>query len=63
MTDQKKNLKEISDEVVDKIFEDIRTRPELVEGWHSIPEAKRQKIRLKWKMFVQQGMNTVRMFA
>ena len=61
MTDQK--MKEVSDEVVDQIINDIVTRPEVTEGWHSIPEKKRQKIRLKWKMFIQQGMNTIRMFA
>lgn len=58
-----KKLREISDEVVDELIADIAARPELAEGWYSIPERKRQKIRLKWKMFIQQGMNTVRMFA
>lgn len=60
MAKKRKYEPSLADEAVDSIIKDIEDRPELSLGWNNISKEKRHKIRLKWKMYINEKMDWIR---
>jgi len=56
-------VKSIAEELAERIIQDIETKPELKDAWNKIPEQKRKRIFIKYKAWIQEGVNELGMFS